>query len=247
MPLHDWTRVDDGSFHYFHLSWIAQIGLALNNGLLPDGFSALGEQVAGGGNPDVLTLHEPGPDPHANGVYDPTPGGGTALLTARPTTRIATQAAHENYTRTQRRMVIRHTSGHRIVAIIEIVSAGNKASDYAYFTFLNKALAALNKGIHLLVLDLHPPTPRDPAGIHGGIWGELTGEPVEMPADADRTLAAYCAGPVKEAFVEPVAVGQTLRDMPLYLTDDGYIEVPLEATYTAAFAGMPKSHRARLG
>jgi hypothetical protein len=247
MPLHDWTRVDDGIFHSFHLGWIAEIGKVLNNGLLPDGFYSLGEQVAGGGNPDVLALHEPEPNRASNGVYSPTPdGGGTAILTARPATRIATQATRENYTRAQRRMVIRHTSGHRIVAIIEIVSAGNKASDYAYFTFLNKALAALHKGVHLLVLDLHPPTPRDPAGIHGGIWGELTGEPVEMPADADRTLAAYCAGPVKEAFVEPVAVGQALRDMPLFLTDDGYIEVPLEATYQAAFAGMPKFYRERL-
>ncbi len=249
MPLHDWTRVEDGIFHDFHLAWIAEIRRSLNAGLLPEGFYALAEQVAKGGNPDVLALHEPDPEPSANGVYSPMAddGGGTALLTARPRTRIAVQTERETYTRRQRRIVIRHVTGHRIVALIEIVSAGNKASRFEWQSFLDKALGALRQGIHLLILDLHPPTPRDPAGVHGAVWGDLTGEVVEMPADANRTLAAYSAGPVKQAFVEPVAVGQALRDMPLYLTEDGYVEVPLEATYQAAYAGEPKFYRQLLG
>ena len=63
---------------------------------------------------------------------------------------------------------------------------------------------------------------------HGTVWGELTGEDYAPPVEfADRTLAAYSAGAVKTAYVEPVAVGQMLRDMPLFLTpDEGYIEVP---------------------
>jgi hypothetical protein len=249
MPLHDWTRLDAGIFHSFHLSWIGEIVKVLNNGLLPDGYYSLGEQVAGGGNPDVLALHEPETDPSSNGVFAPPSDdgeGGTALLTAAPKTRIAIRAARENYTRKQRRIVIRHISGHRIVALIEIVSAGNKSSEYAWRTFVDKALGSLYQGIHLLILDLHPPTPRDPSGVHGALWDALAGEPFELPADADRTLAAYSAGPVKTAYVEPVAVGQSLRDMPLFLTAEGYIEVPLEATYQAAFTGVPKFYRDQL-
>ena len=41
---------------------------------------SLGEQVAGGGNPDVLALHEPDPEPSANGVYSPV----TTAVAARP-------------------------------------------------------------------------------------------------------------------------------------------------------------------
>jgi hypothetical protein len=47
MPVHDWTRVDAGIFHAFHHDWITEIGGALNGGLLPAGYYALPEQVAG--------------------------------------------------------------------------------------------------------------------------------------------------------------------------------------------------------
>jgi hypothetical protein len=43
MPVHDWTLVEDGIFHDFHVGWIAQLRTALNNGLLPPGYYALEE------------------------------------------------------------------------------------------------------------------------------------------------------------------------------------------------------------
>jgi hypothetical protein len=243
MPLHDWTRVDAGIFHDFHLAWIAELRRALNGGLLPPGYYALAEPVAGSGNPDVLALREPSPGDR-NGRHDPTSdSGGTALLTAPPQTRLVARADRENYTARQRQISIRHTSGDDVVALVEIVSAGNKSSTYAWDTFCDKLLGALRQGVHLLVLDLHPPTPRDASGLHGHLWEQLTGDPVPLPPDADRTLAAYTAGAVKMAFVEPTAVGQPLRAMPLYLTPEGYVEVPLEATYLAAYAGVPPKYR----
>jgi hypothetical protein len=39
--------------------------------------------------------------------------------------------------------------------------------------------------------------------------------------------------------VTPVAIGQDLPDMPLFLTPEVYIDVPLEATYQAAWADVP--------
>ncbi len=243
MPLHDWTRLDDGLFHDFHLAWIAELRRVLNGGLLPDGYDALTEQVAGGGNPDVLALHA---EPDDDAI--PGSGGGTALLTAPPRTRVVAHADRERYTALQRRMVIRHVTGDRIVAMIEIVSAGNKASEHAWQAVVNKSLAALSRGIHLLILDLHPPTPRDPDGVHGAVWGALTGQDYSLPPEADRTLVAYSAGPVKAAYAEPVAVGQPLRDMPLFLTPDGigHIDVPLDATYSAAYEGVPRRYRRQL-
>lgn len=44
MPIHDWTRVDHGTFHDFHQGWAVQIRSALNAGILPDDYEAKVEQ-----------------------------------------------------------------------------------------------------------------------------------------------------------------------------------------------------------
>ena len=59
MPMHDWTRVDDGTYHDFHTGWIAELRKVLNRGTLPKGYYALAEQQAGDYGPDVLTLRRP--------------------------------------------------------------------------------------------------------------------------------------------------------------------------------------------
>ena len=243
MPVHDWTRVDDGVFHDVHGAWIAELRKALNGGLLPADFFAMSEQSVGGGNPDVLTLEVPSPGGRVAGS-DSTPGG-VALLTAPPRTKVVVQSERASYTAKQRKLVIRHRSGQRVVAVIEIVSAGNKAGAYPWQQFVDKSLAALYRGIHLLIVDLHPPGPRDPNGVHGAIWGALTGEDYALPAEANRTLVAYSAGPLKTAYAEPVAVGQSMPDMPLFLTPDGesHVLVPVEATYMAAYSPLGRYYR----
>ncbi len=237
MPLHDWTRVDDGIFHSFHNSWIASIVETLNNGLLPEGYYSLGDQVAGLDDPYVLTSHEP------TAIRTENVDICSALMTAQPQTRYIAHAVNDRYTRLQRRIEIRHVSGHRIVALIEIISAGNKSSHFRWNEFLDKALPAIRGGIHLLLIDVYPPTARDPGGVHGSVWGEFTGEVFELSPDENRTLVSYDCGRTKTAYVEPIAVGQTLRNMPLYLSTEGYIEVPLEATYQAAYEGVPQFYR----
>ncbi len=43
----------------------------------------------------------------------------------------------------------------------------------------------------MLVIDLFPPSKRDPQGIHKLIWDEFQEEDLELPADKRLTLAAY--------------------------------------------------------
>ena len=93
-----------------------------------------------------------------------------------------------------------------------------------------KALELLRAGVHLLIVDLFAPGPRDPQGIHKAIWDELIDNDFALPADKPLTLAAYIGGPCPEAFVEPVVVGAALKEMLLFLTPDVYVPVPLEAT-----------------
>jgi hypothetical protein len=240
MPIHDWTRVEAGIFHDFHGAWITYLRDALNSGLLPPDYYALGEQVAGSMEPDVLTLQTPS-DESGNGSI-PAPGT-VAVATEPPCVRQIVRAELVEQTRKRRSLVIRHVSNHRIVALLEIVSPGNKASRHALRSFVNKVLGSLEHGIHLLLIDLFPPGPRDPQGIHGVIWEELTGEIHEQPPDKPLTLVAYSAGSLPVGYFEPAAVGDTLPEMPLFLDVECYVKTPLEATYTAAYAGVPRFYR----
>ncbi len=235
MPIHDWTRVDAGIFHDFHHTWITEIKRALNGGLLPPDHYALAEQIAGGLGPDVLTLQRPG-----NGATPPGDVvGGIALATAPPPVQFRLRSEPDLYAARAKAVTIRHTSNHRVVAVLEIVSPGNKNSRHGLRAFLAKAVQLLQARIHLLIVDLLPPGPRDPQGIHKAIWDEFIDNDFVLPADRPLTLAAYSAGEWPEAFVEPTAVGLPLRDMPLFLAPDVYIPVPLESTYQSAWEAVP--------
>src|SRR5205807_8271121 len=99
--------------------------------------------------------------------------------------------ARDAYARMQRAVVIRHTSDDRIVAMIEILSAGNKSSRHAIRSFLDKAVAALDGGVHLLLVDVHPPGPRDPHGIHRALLNEIGTEEYVLDSARPLTAVAY--------------------------------------------------------
>ena len=136
-----------------------------------------------------------------------------------------------------------HESGDRVASLIEIVSPGNKSGRVAIQDFIDKATSFIEHGIHLLVLDLFPPTNRDPQGLHPLIWSPIQKTAFKLPKDKPLTLASYNSGPLPEAFVEPVAVGDRLPKMPLFLTPDEYVNVPLEQSYLAAWNGVAKHMR----
>jgi hypothetical protein len=90
---------------------------------------------------------------------------------------------------------------------------------------------------------VQPTTPRDPQGIHGAIWDEVAGQEYVRPTDKPLTLAAYESGSGVRAFIEPIGVGDTLIDMPLFLDPGQYVAVPLEETYQLAFDSVPRRWR----
>lgn len=239
MAVHDWTRVEAGIFHDFHHTWITEIKRALNGGLLPPDHYALAEQIAGGLGPDVLTLQRP-----ANGAPAPKePSGGVVLATAPPKVQFRLSAEPDLYAAKAKVVTIRHASDHRVVAVIEIVSPGNKNNRHGLRAFVGKALELVKGGVHLLIVDLLPPGPRDPQGIHKAIWDEIVDNDFRLPPDKPLTLAAYRADSWPEAFVEPVAVGAVLPEMPVFLTVDTYVPLPLETTYQSAWEAVPSFWR----
>jgi len=238
--MHDWTRVKAGTYHNFHYRWIAAIIDRLNAGMLPSGYFAMAEQIVGRPETDVVTLQagaSPGPPETGN--------GGVAVATPRPATRFVMPLEQERYARKANRIAIHHTLG-KVVAVVEIVSPGNKDRKSALRSFVAKAVELIDEGVNLLVVDPFPPTRHDPQGIHQAIWDEFTDQPFELPPDKPLTLAAYQAEPIKIAFVEPIAVGDPLPDMPLFLYEDVYVWVPLEETYQATWKVLPAQLRCLL-
>jgi hypothetical protein len=242
MPIHAWNRVSAGIFHDFHQAWIAEIRNALNESVLPSDYYALIEPVAGHLEPDVLALQALGDGDEDGAPLSPGSGLTTVALVP-PRVRFTATTEMDEYVLKQKTLVIRHSGGDRVVALVEIVSPGNKASRHALRAFLNKATEALYRGYHLLIADLHPPSRRDPQGIHGALWAEISDESFQAPADKPLTLASYSAAQLKRAYVEPVSVGDVLPDMPLFLEPEAYVSVPLEKTYQAAYRGVPRRWR----
>jgi hypothetical protein len=239
MPIHDWTRVDAGIVHHFHHRWISAISDALNAGLLPDDYYALAEQHAAGLGPDVLTLQGSG-----NGTGGPSPApaplSGNGPVLVAPPLPVTAETDMEFYRRKQKNITVRHVSGDQVVAMIEIVSPGNKNSRNGLRSFVEKVAELLDHRIHLLIIDVHPPGRRDPQGIHAEIWDEIAGEDYVPPADKLLTLAAYESDLTVRAYVKNVAVGEALVDMPLFLEPRASVLVPLEATYQTAWTAVPR-------
>ncbi len=252
--IHDWTRVDAGIWHHFHLLWIGEMTKQLNGGLLPEPYYALAEPqggffVEGDGfvegddgdgddadgprrfEADLLALHGDGA-----GV-----GTGIALLDHPPQVRMTetlTAAGPRS-----RRIAVRHGSGDRTVALIELASPGNRDGAAKIDAFCGKIAAALRGGVHVLLIDLFPPTPLTPVGLHGEVVGRFGGG-YTPPEGEPLTCVAYrAAGAATTSFVEPLRVGAAAPTMPLFLSRTHYIELPLAPGYAAAFAPTPAKYR----
>jgi Protein of unknown function (DUF4058) len=237
MPIHDWSRIPSGIFHHFHQDWSVEIARTLNRGNLPKGLSAMVEQRAGPKEADVLTVESRRP------TRNPEMGDVGGLLTLEPpTTSIVRKTTKEIYADRSNRIVVKHHLG-RIVAVIEILSPGNKDSRAAMRDFVDKTIDFMRRGVHLLLIDLFPPSPRDPFGIHKVIWDEIHEESFAFPPGKDRILASYAMGDERAAYVEPIAVGDKLPAMPLFLVQGMHIRVPLEPTYTTAWDASPEALR----
>jgi hypothetical protein len=235
MPLHDWTRVNSGLFHHFHQVWCCEISRVLNRGPLPEGYTALVEQRSGTREADVLAIEEKHPF-----LGD---GEGGVALRASPQTKHVRQSDRDYYADKASRVAIHHRLG-RIVAIIEIVSPGNKHDNESFDDFCEKVVKTIRSRVHVLVVDLFPPTRRDPAGIHKAIWDHFEeDDPFELTAPQDRVFASYEGDGVNTAYIETLGLGEPLPAMPLFIAPGAHILVPLEETYMRAWTDTPKAVR----
>ena len=233
MPIHDWTRAPDYAFHDFHLRWMVRLASELNAGVLPQPCYALNETLELRPTTGLAELPESdGPDARSRWEdelrYD--------------TPRAAFRATDE---RRQYACPVVTVRGefHQPVAVVLAVSRQDKTTPYRLDRVTEFAVAALTRHIHLLLIDLFPPGDRDPGGAHDLVWGRVTGGDFRYPPGKRLVVASYSADGELAAFVEPLAVDDALPDMPLFLTELGYVPCPLEATYAATWAVCPEPIR----
>jgi hypothetical protein len=147
----------------------------------------------------------------------------------------------------QNRLTVRNSSDDRVIAAIEIVWPGDKESELALWTFVLQSTDLLAKKIHLLLIDLFPRYPREQCGIISSIQEELMGSVIELSAEKPCTLDAYEAESPLTTYVDWVAIGDELPDMPLFLLRGYYVSLPLEKTYLKAWEGVPLRWRKVIG
>jgi Protein of unknown function (DUF4058) len=209
---------------------------ALNGGILPNGVYAYVEAKVAGYEPNVVTIQ-------SRTKRDNPASGGVVTLDPPRTKMVARiETDRQSYARRANRISVRHAHG-EVVAIVELVSPGNKDTEDSLKSLVNKVVAFLRRGVHLAVVDLFPPTKRDPQGVHKAIVDQFDPTDYDPPPGKDRVLVGYCATWPMTAYIEPVGVGDVLAPVPLYVAPDEYVQLPLEATYMATWAMTPKPIR----
>lgn len=235
MPIHNWTAVNPAFFHDFHFGWVSEICRTLNHGILPAGCYALSQHQF-----SVDTMTDAPTDPIcSNDIDGEFPAiGGVSASEFPPKASYHFHAYSEYLTNS---IAVRHESLDQVIAMIEIISPHNKDTSKHLKKLVDKIQACMRSGIHVLLIDLIASNKLNPDGIHPVIWDDISGyvrpEPdsFHLPGEKVLTLASYLASGMPEAFVEPVGLDGHLPDMPLFLTADRYVNIPLGTTYQAAF------------
>jgi hypothetical protein len=234
MPIHDWTRASHAAYHSFQLDWSCRLSRQFNNGVLPQPLYAMTETVELRPPAEFCLL------PEADGRLL-LRNWEQNLLDATeqpPGTRLQFRDDRPQYAC---KVVTVWDDLHQTVAAVLWVTRQDKETPYRLDAIIRHAVGALTRDINLLVVDLFHASARDPHGIHKMIWDQFKQEPFALPPDKPLTLAAYAAGSEKVAYVENVAVGDRLADMPLFLTPDRYVPCPLEASYQEAWSVFPSA------
>ena len=132
----------------------------------------------------------------------------------------------------------------RIACVVEIVSPGNKEGRAARESFAENVVGFLKAGIHVVVVDLFPTGP----SFHDLVWNHFGTGVSERHPIGPMLVASYKAerpneDETTEAFLEPLAIGAAIPEMPAFLESDFYVNLPLEDTYMRAWSSCPKDMR----
>lgn len=200
--------------HSFHNSWATYLSSRLN-ALLPAGYFAEAN-VQYGVEIDVAALQEPGAAGAPAGWTPPPPRASLPLELSGEVVEIG---------------VFSRSGGPQLAGAVELVSPANKDRQTHRDAFVAKCVTYLQAGVGLVLVDV---VTERTADLHRELLLRLgLADPGAGPAlcgSAFRRVERDGAG-VLDVWREPIAVGQPLPTLPLWLRGGLCLPVELEATY----------------
>ncbi len=210
----------------FHGAWAAAIARLLNQGILPPGYYAVPLLDRDGPiEIDVATLRQDesaGPDAGPTAARPWTPPA--------PGLAVAIEMPLDDAVEVQ---VFADDGDPRLAAAIELVSPRNKDRPQARQAFAVKCAGYLQQGSSLVVVDTVTTRRTD---MRGAIMA-LLGVPDREPASSSLAAVSYRAVGREEPtqqlqlWPEPLALGQPLPILPLWIATDLSVPLDLETSY----------------
>lgn len=240
MPLFDHFHRPLSETHQwvaFHSRWATAIADDLNR-RLPRRF--LAEAPFTLGSSAAVDVAETDDSPGMNGAASPHHASGGVAVAVEPITYTpppATVVMPANFPEEVLVEIRDLDHARRVLAVVELVSPGNKDDDRAKEQFAGKCLSYLSKGLGLVVIDI---VTERLANLHNAL--------VRLGAQDDRFLMpddppiyACAYRPVHrkkndavDMWLRSLGVGLPLPELPLALKGYGCVRLDLEATYAEA-------------
>jgi hypothetical protein len=223
-PLHSWES--------FHSNWATRLADAIGE-LLPPEFQVEEHIHAGRLEIDVATYERSGATPTL-----PPNGVTAATLPARvwtpPAAALTMPAVFPDSFEVR---IFSTTSGLTLVAVIELVSPGNKDRADERRAFVTKCASFLHRGVSLILVDI---VTNRRANLHNEMIRLMQmPETFLVPETQDLYAIAYRPvlrqeRPEIDLWTANFNIGDPLPTLPLRLTGDLFLPVDLEATYQEA-------------
>jgi Protein of unknown function (DUF4058) len=230
MPLRDHFRspVNDAhSWDEVHGQWPGEIVRDLTN-ILPAGFRAAPRVHLGSAfEVDIGNYELDNRDADAPGH------GGVATQSAlKPTYTVEADLSDQDEYEVR---IYDAEHGRQLVAAIEIVSPANKDRPQTRDLFAGKVAALLQQGVCVSIVDLvtvrRANVYADLLTLLGHIDPQLAPTPPHLYAVSLRTRKSRKGRPRLDAWFYPMALGEPLPELPIWLNDDLRVSLPLESSY----------------
>jgi hypothetical protein len=216
-----------------HSTWATTIAAQLNDRLLPSDYFAIPNTKLGGVEVDVGTLREGGAlsateDSNSAAVWAPPAPSLTAIIDFNDLDIFEVQ-------------VLQDLGGPQLRAAIELISPANKDRPSSRHAFAVKCASYLQSGASVIVVDivtdrsanLHAEILQVLNWVNGSIW----------QSPSNLYVAGYRTTPWNtqqqfQAWLEPLAIGDPLPTLALWLDLDLYVPLRLEESYVATCSAL---------
>jgi len=235
MPLRDHFHPpvnDEMPWDGFHGQWPAMIVLALNR-KLPRRYVAAPQVHHGAAVEIDVVEFDKEPASAAAEVSDDNGGVATAVW-APPRATLAVETDWLSLDEYEVHVFDTLRSGRRLVAAVEIVSPANKDRPEHRRAFVAKCAALLQKQVAVSIVDLVT-TRQD--NLYADLLDLLGKSDPSLGRERPALYAATCRNTLKgdswllETWMNPLALGQPLPTLPLWLADNLAMPLDLEPSY----------------